>query len=262
MSESSNDASHLQRDKVNSAKRLHDTLLRIRSTEGVNLFAVLPAALDITKTLNIVDPPQMAIEAFALMGAMLADVRREIEQSSMSSEDQDFYHQSFPGIYSALSPGYCIQAWSEGRKKFRDVNLTSLTHLDRVLRHHVREQKVEEADFKTLLTAVEQALGVLKSSQLPDQLADFIKHQLLRVQHAVNQYKYRGMPGVQEALAGYMGALGMAQPAINEKLDEHGKANLIEVLKTGNALITLAHGATWAWPHIVSLVESAAKLLP
>jgi hypothetical protein len=217
--------------------------------------------MGIVKPLHVIDPNWASIQAFTLFGLMISDFEREIAQSRIEPEDQVFYQQCLPGLCAAMSPLICHQPWKDNRLKITEVDITRLDNVDRLLRRYVDERELKIEEFGKLIASIEEALACVSDSELPNQLKDFIASQLISVRNAVDQYKYRGMVGIQQALSGYLGALGSATAAIEKSVNKEGKTKFMEVLQAGNALVTLAHGAAWAWPHIVLFGQAAAQLL-
>jgi hypothetical protein len=101
------------RQRSNSAKRLHDVLTVLKTIEGPNLFEVLPIAMKIKKGDELVDPSWAAIRSLKVVGEMVDDVQREILQSGLSIEERKFYIRCLPGICQAMSPLNFALPWPD-----------------------------------------------------------------------------------------------------------------------------------------------------
>ena len=125
------------------------------------------------------------------------------------------------------------------------------------LRRSITEGMLSVADLRNLRSAVLDALESLKESSLPTDLKAFVSMHLVRIRTALDEYEYRGLVGLQEALAGYLGSLGLTSEQINTHADAPQKRKLSEVLSAANATITLAHGLAPLWP----LLQTGASMI-
>lgn len=262
MSEADQQSTPSQRTDTSSAKRLHAFLSKLRTTNGSTLFEVLPTVLASSVTSHVRDVHWATIQALALVSKMISDVEQEVCNSPMTGEDAAFYLQFLPGVCSALSPVTAGQQWIEIRKKITDVDLTRIEHLDRVLRMYGTEREIETEEIEKAIAAVNAALDALENSSLARHVVDLISFHLLAVRISLEQYRFRGIVGVQEALAGYCGSVAMYSRTVEESADNKTKTKLMDVLNIGNSLVTMARGAAWAWPHLVALVDTLRPLLP
>jgi len=257
MANQSTNGNDRRRGNVNSAKRLHDLLTTLSRTDGPNLYTVLPTALGF----NPINSPRAVMRAYGVVERMFAEVEREVMASLMEAEEKVFYLQSLLGLTAAISPSNSVALWNDIRRQITPGDLTKLASADMTIRRYVAEQNLDEKQFEELLSSVEQALNALGELDLPNPLGDFLISQLVNIKIAVEQYRYRGIQGVQEALAGYMGGLAMVSPTLPERVSTEYKSKLLSVVTSGNAIITLARGAAWIWPHAVTLGHQALQLL-
>lgn len=250
------------RNKTNAARRLHVLLLDLRSREEATLFNILPAVLGVMRDEHdSYDGSRQAMRAFGFLDSMVVDVRREVLQANLEVDDPPFYLRCLPAIYKALSPATCTQAWKEVRKSaITDLDLSDLEHVDRILRRSVSEEQLETTEFGPLLSSIDQALAALKESPLPEPSKDFLLSRLLEIKNAVEQYKFRGMRGIQEAAAAYCGSLAINETIVESKVSPENRAKLFEVLSRTNVLVSIARTAYGVWPHVAPLVQDVGRL--
>jgi len=85
--------------------------------------------------------------------------------------------------------------------------------------------------------------------------------QLLRVKSAIDQYRFRGIEGVTEAVTCFVGIMAIAEPQITAAMSKESRLSLKQVLDCSQSVITLAHGAAWVWPHVLIGASIVAKAL-
>ncbi len=90
------------------------------------------------------------------------------------------------------------------------------------------------------MKSVNIALAALSESELPNEVKDFIASQLLNVKTAIAQYKYRGVRGLQEALAAYCGSIALSAETVDERITPATQSKLKRAIETGNSLVTLS----------------------
>jgi hypothetical protein len=248
---------------TNSASRLYDFLVKLKSTDGNSLQEILPKLLHIQEITNshFRDPIWEAMQSITVVEKLISEVEQEI-CNCIADDEIGFYLKFIPGVCNALSPSTFGHPWNQIRSKITEVDLTRIEHLDRFLRPHITEEKIESRELNEVLTSVNSALDALDNSELPRSICDIIAFHLLAVRLAVEQYELFGINGIQKALAGYIGGLAMYQPVLQDQVDDAGKARLMDVVSNGNKIITLAKGASWAWPKLIELLQHVKALLP
>jgi len=218
---------------------------------GANLFEVLPVGLNIKGSESFI----RSIQSYGIVSEMIQDFEREITNSNMTSEEKALYLKCLPGICRALSPHNSIKGWEQTKAEITATDLLTLEHAEVILRRYIDEIELEASLFGEFYQAIDDALEILNEAGLPIELKDFIASQLLRVKQAVDQYKYRGMNGVHEALASYLGSLDMSAANIEKNVSAEGKTKLRNVLTMANSLFAAAHDVAWAWSHVLPVVE-------
>lgn len=216
---------------------------------------------------QVIDPPDKstpaweAIQSQRLVADVLDDFRRELNDADITPEERDVYMRCLTGITAALSPANIVHAAPQAKLAITDVDLNSLEHIDVRLGASISELELDNDDFADLIKAVESALEAVKDSDLPKELKDFMCSQLLRVKSAIDQYRFRGIEGVTEAVAGFVGVMAIAEPQITAAMSKESRLSLKQVLDCSQSVIALAHGAAWVWPHLLIGAGIVAKAL-
>ena len=200
-------------------------------------------------------------ECMVLVTKMLADFHLEIAASGLSDEEQTYHLNCEPLLINAVAPVRMTAPWDQAKTAISETILSKLESADVALRRSVNEQVLVEADLRELKASIQSALDRVKDSALPAEIKAFIYMHLIRIQTALDEYTYRGAAGLQDALSGYLGSLALSSEAIDERSDQETKTSLKDVLIMGKDALTLAHGAAWAWPHLVVGATWIAGLL-
>jgi hypothetical protein len=251
-----------ERQRTSSAKRLAALCSTLRNSKGSNLFSILPMVLGLDAQSN---PHRNSLQAFALVEVMLEDVEREIKNCNLAQDELVFFNPILPEVSTAFSPYSCTRPWNEGRDKFTDALGVKLTSLDLMFGRHFIESELESRDFEELLGAIGSALDSLQELELPERLRDFIAAQLLRIKHAIEQYQFRGIFGVEEAIAAYCGGLvDVSQQVKSGTTPEPSPSTwdrFMDVLTISNGVVTLATNVHKVWPDIARLAHGTIHLL-
>ena len=245
-----------------SAKRLFAVLTAMKSTPGNYFYTVVPLVLQVapSSAIGLTADTWRAIRAERLAAVMIEDFVREVKDSHLPQSQQDMSLVCLAGVVEAFSPLVMGTDINSARAKIRDIDLVQLQFVDVLLRDRIAEKEMTANDLADLTAAVELALSALNESSLPHALRDFITAQLLSIRIAIQQYQFRGMRGVEEALAGYMGSYAAGRVEESSEITDEEKLTLKSVLEKGQTIVNLARGAHWALPHLLALAHHVTKL--
>ena len=250
---------HKTQRSTTSAKRLHTLLMQLYNWPGTNLSDGLVQFL---KTSELDAPtgwPEVRCQQ--IVAEMIESLRDELSRAHFDADEMKLYGSSLEPICKALTPARLWRPVAETWQIITPVVLNNLEHTDLILRKQVQETELAEANFETLLLAIKDAQTALFESSLPSELKRFLLGLLIKVQLAVTEYKFRGVEGVEEALAGFYGGLGMGRTQIAEHLDEPQKSKLASVLERGQQIVTLAHNVASFWPQLEAGAHNVQKFL-
>lgn len=240
--------------------RMLNFLVKLQQHDAATFWESVPAVLGL-KSGDSGEQAWEAIQSQRVIADMIDDVRREVSEAPFNDQQRAFYLRDLTGLANALSPTHLGLPAAQAKQRITDVLKSRLEYLHMHLVGHVQETELSDDDVAPLLKAVQEALAVISQSELPEKLKDFVCKHLLNIKAAIEQYRFRGMVGVEEALAAYYGSLGIAHSAIDKGIDGNKKLKLTKVLETGKTLIDLAHSSSWIWPHALSAGQEIARLL-
>ena len=233
---------------------------QLKRTQGVNAYRVIPQVLGIAATPDMVELGWPYIAGVALIDKM-ADFSTEITRGTLSEEEQSYHSQCGPMVRNALAPVRMSQPWEQARATLNELLVSRLEGANVALKRSVREEMLQEADSQELRASISAALSTLFESTLSPDLKDFVMTHLLRINGALDQYHYRGVAGLREAVAGYLGSLSAGREEIQRHIPDTQKATLTDVLAKANKAIALAKGVAWAWPLLAAGWERIVGLL-
>ncbi len=245
-----------------AANRILQLLLAIRKKEEA-FYTLIPSLLEVPPPAGVTNSSGSwnAIRAQKLIAEMLDDYVRELADARLPETQQAMSLRCLVGVVEALSPANMNQQRTTSLQRIRDIDLVQLEFVDVLLREHVAEKELTTSDLSDLLQAVRKALGVLETLQLPLVLRDFCSSQLLGIETAIQQYKFRGMRGIEEALVAYMGSYDAGRLEASASVAPESKTTLKEVFEVGQTLVNLARGVAWLYPHAVHAAHEIPKLL-
>lgn len=249
------------RKRTNSANRILTLLTTLKAATGVNGYRVFPNAMKLKASPELVELGWPFSECMAVISKMLADFEREVSASGLSDEEKLYHMECYPLVITAIAPVRMQVAWEQTKVAISDTIVTKLQGADIALRRSVTEQMLVETDLKELRATIREALDSLKESALPQELKNFIATQLIRVGTSLDEYDYRGLAGLQDALAGYLGSLAATKDQITEHTTIPQKRKLFDVLTVANGVMTLAHSIALEWPELHAGFNALAKLL-
>lgn len=243
-----------------SAKRLLVLFDQIRNTSGPNLIVCLSKLFGFgTKTA----PPGAweAIQCQRIVGEMIENYQTELAGANLDDDEQILYGRCLLGITRALAPFNMALQKNEALGQVSPIDLNDLEHADRIFRKSVRESEISKNDLSTFVATIQQALTVLQSCDLPEHIKAFMIDQLLHLKQAVEQYQYRGVRGIEEALASYCGSLYMTRGEVATRLPKDEVQLFASILDKGQKLVNLANSAVSLWPQLTHGAESLGKVL-
>ena len=246
----SQDPLPLARQRTSTALRLHLLLRKLKTSDGQVLYRVLPKVLGVVATPEEIELGWPFAESTALIGKMLVDFGVEIDGTKMTVDEKTYHLQCRPAVTAALAPVRLSVPWQQVRDGIGEALISNLLSADVALRRYVTEQMLVQGDLQDLRASIQAALESLSASALPEELKAFISLHLVRIRTALDEYEFRGLPGLQDALAGYLGSIGASHELITQHATDPEKHKLADVLAVANSTVTLAHGMAWAWPML------------
>lgn len=201
-----------------------------------------------------------AIQSQAVVCQMITDYRRELASAPLDDDERKLYSRCLDGMTGALAPFNMGSDKGAVLNLMSAVDLNDLEHADSVLRKFVQETELAKSELAVFKATIEKALLVLQQCELPEKMKDFIAAQLLKVQHAVEQCRFRGMAGIEETLAAYSGSLLMAREEF-ARLPSEQMHKLMQVLEAGQKVVNLAKGTASLWPLLVQGAHVVATTL-
>lgn len=242
----------MRRHRTNAAKRLHDCLVKLKGATGnAAAYVTIPATLGITEGEDMRQLGWDCVAALSLVHKMLEDFTLEVDSSQLTNEERDYYLDCKRGVAGALSLVRITHPWDQYKIGIQDTLIVHLRSADVMLRRSVMEEMLAQADLSALREVIAEALSTVKNSNLPPELTSTIALHLIHIRTALDQYEYRGLLGLQEALVGYYGTIESNQQIITVSAPE-AKSDLAKVLTTANSAIALAKGTEWVWHHVIA----------
>lgn len=261
--------------RTNGAKRLLLSLRAMQTVphlyqQGGTQFArsgldALPLALNLSPDERLDSKSWELMRSIKMVTEMVADLRQEVDSTDLVDEDKQFYLRDLPNVTNIFAPGSLVRGWNDVIAAVTPQMIANFEHLDRVLNRRSQERDLSADDFGPFLAEIDGALIELGQLEIDVSLKELIASQLREIKLAIDEYRFRGVKGLQPAVAGYIGSLALAHAELAQATTTpEGKIRLkalLDVCKTGADLLNTAKGVAWVWPHLVQGAQVLQHLL-
>ena len=148
---------------------------------------------------------------------LLQEVEREIKTVDHG------YHEAFTEaagrIRQALAQPSLQMQWLEFAGRFRSEDLTALQFVSMRLEQKGAETLISKEDLDNLFIEVSELLEMITNAEISFELKIFLLDGVRKLQDAIIGYKYRGIRGIEEAVAEIVGQ-GLLHPEIQPEQGE------------------------------------------
>ena len=258
------------RAKMTSAGRMAAMLTDLRRANANSLYQAVPITV-LGCSANTVTAA-IALEGFGLCQEMIDAFGREINSSHMQDDERNYCLRPLPNLTEKLFPASLNQVWGSYRDQFDNTLLEQLNGADMVLRRFVDELQLDKSDLDVFRESINDALQAASHLNVPTELRNFLLQQLMKVDGAVQQYRFRGYAGIRDAIAGYMTALTVATTAVDKSSGETDAPNATKVTnpilkRLGNVVLafqlihSIAHEVKISKPYVLEAWHETQKLL-
>jgi hypothetical protein len=181
------------RGKANANKRLYDTLVRLKGTEGANMTAVLPHTLQVNGDYG------------SLLIRMINSAEREIKEFT-PQDSHAFLLKPFPKLREWVGPNYFVQPWNFVRQNvFTDSEMTALSYTAHIIETSSPEVTLIEPELEELLTLVQALVEEVEVLDVPPATKEGLFRRSGDLQQAIRDYKYLGPDSISQAAEGVVG---------------------------------------------------------
>ena len=199
-------------------------------------------------------------EAAKLINKMFDDYAIELHRIDLDHDERMYLFEARNEIRGAIAPVRQTQTWTQMRDLIKEGSLSKLKSASFAIRRFKPEEMLASSDLRELNDAIKRAVIAVLDSSLPPDLNAYLFGCLVRMSQAIDNYEYRGLIGLQDSFATYIGAVGTNVKTL-EKEDPGLRQSLIEVATVANTVLSLATGVVGAWPHLISGVDHLIKLI-
>jgi hypothetical protein len=231
------------KEKTNATLRLSVVLDAMGQADGNSSVAdALTSVLKITDD----DSNRANLLAFAILTRMIESAEKEA-RLHYSDEWEQVGAPHFAGIRACFTPRKSGAAWSQHRANLTAADLTGIRHTAVHLKRHVHEISATDAEMADVFNAIEEMSQTLDDEALSKHTREVLQERLDAIKRAVEEYRFWGASGVDQAYRQFMGTLVTDATLQNDlttsaKNDGHLWKKVKKVAKTVALFLSIVSG--------------------